>query len=41
MTPEERDDLASRFLLLDDSGSCAFVVSPGDNPTNLAKHWPW
>ncbi|MEV7988652.1 hypothetical protein [Micromonospora sp. NPDC085948] len=32
---------AGPLLLLDDSGSCAFVVSPGDDPTNLAKHWPW
>ncbi|MGC5288651.1 hypothetical protein [Micromonospora sp. DT231] len=32
---------AGPLLLLDDSGSCAFVVSPGDDPTNLAMHWPW
>ncbi|MFF0155376.1 hypothetical protein [Micromonospora sp. NPDC005203] len=32
---------AGPLLLFDDSGSCAFVVSPGDDPINLAQHWPW
>ncbi|MCW3815747.1 hypothetical protein ONA91_14935 [Micromonospora sp. DR5-3] len=32
---------AGPLLVLDDSGACAFVVSPGDDPANLAQHWPW
>ena len=32
---------AGPLLVLDDGGACAFVVSPGDDPANLAQHWPW
>ncbi|MEV4537778.1 hypothetical protein AB0J82_28770 [Asanoa sp. NPDC049518] len=36
--------LASRagpLLVFDDSGDQVFVVSPDDDPTHLATHWPW
>jgi hypothetical protein len=36
--------LASRagpLLVFDDSGEHVFVVSPGDDSTHLAAHWPW
>jgi hypothetical protein len=29
------------LLVFDDSGENVFVVSPGDDPTHLAGHWPW
>ncbi|RQX16537.1 hypothetical protein DDE19_14880 [Micromonospora ureilytica] len=32
---------AGPLLVFDDSGEHVFVVSPGDDPTDLAQHWPW
>ncbi|SCL57676.1 hypothetical protein GA0070606_2812 [Micromonospora citrea] len=32
---------AGPLLVFDDSGEKVFVVSPGDDPTHLARHWPW
>ncbi|MFG2059159.1 hypothetical protein ACGFI9_34595 [Micromonospora sp. NPDC048930] len=32
---------AGSLLVFDDSGEHVFVVSPGDDPTHLAAHWPW
>ncbi|WP_197699071.1 hypothetical protein [Micromonospora inositola] len=32
---------AGPLLVFDDSGEHVFVVSPGDDPTHLAQHWPW
>ncbi|MFI7606890.1 hypothetical protein ACIBTV_17350 [Micromonospora sp. NPDC049366] len=29
------------MLVLDDDGAHAVVVSPDDDPANLAQHWPW
>ncbi|MET7833402.1 hypothetical protein [Micromonospora sediminicola] len=36
--------LASRagpLLVFDDGGAHAVAVSPGDDPADLARHWPW
>jgi hypothetical protein len=32
---------AGPLLVFDDNGQHVFVVSPGDDPTHLARHWPW
>ncbi|MER7439859.1 hypothetical protein [Micromonospora avicenniae] len=32
---------AGSLLVFDDSCEHVFVVSPGDDPTGLAQHWPW
>lgn len=32
---------AGPLLVFDGSGEHVFVVSPGDDPTHLAQHWPW
>ncbi|MEV4763305.1 hypothetical protein AB0J89_11785 [Micromonospora chokoriensis] len=32
---------AGPLLVVDDSGEHVFVVSPGDDPTDLSQHWPW
>ncbi|MEU5562867.1 hypothetical protein [Micromonospora musae] len=29
------------MLVVDGGGEEVFVVSPGDDPTHLARHWPW
>jgi hypothetical protein len=32
---------AGSLLVFDDIGEHMFVVSPGDDLTHLATHWPW
>jgi hypothetical protein len=32
---------AGHLLVFDDSGENVFVVSPDDDPQQLAAHWPW
>lgn len=32
---------AGPLLVFSDSGEHVFVVSPGDDPTQLGQHWPW
>jgi len=32
---------AGPLLVFDDSSEHVFVVSPGDDPSYLAEHWPW